>query len=136
MGRRSLRDLVPPYHELLTSIRVTEGAVIVKPVADFCWFLVKCSLLVGTVGLLVAIPKLLHRVDEEIRRQIERHLAEDNPGLKVSVRYAALVKGRGIEARGISFVNPGQGARRRVDARRGDVPALFDRPGGTAQGRS
>ncbi|MGO8745846.1 MAG: AsmA-like C-terminal region-containing protein [Thermoguttaceae bacterium] len=60
----------------------------------------------GAVGLLVAVPQLYHRMDEEVRRRIELRLVERYPDLKPVVRYAALVKGRGIEIRGLSIFDP------------------------------
>lgn len=69
--------------------------------------LVKCSLLAAVVGAVLAFPHLFRRVDEEVRRRIEAKLAAQYPELKVSVRSALLVQGRGIEIREVTIAEPG-----------------------------
>jgi hypothetical protein len=55
----------------------------------------------------VTAAYLYHRVDEQIRSCVEQRIARRYANLKVSVRSAALVKGKGIEVRGLSIVEPG-----------------------------
>lgn len=88
--------------------RKTEGTVrIVRALVNLCWYFFKWALVLGVVVALVVVPYLYRRVDEEIRRQIERKLAEHYPHLSVSVRAARLVEGEGIEIYGISIMEPG-----------------------------
>ena len=54
----------------------------------------------------VAIVCLYRQVDEQIRRQTETRLAQHYSGLKVSVRSAQLVEGKGIRIRDLSIVEP------------------------------
>jgi hypothetical protein len=65
----------------------------------------KCSLLAGLIGAVLYLPHLRRRVDEEIRRRIEaklaEHYAQHQPDLKVTVRSAELVQGKGILVRGL-----------------------------------
>jgi hypothetical protein len=72
-----------------------------------CWSCFKWGLLLSLIGGLVAVPWLYHRVDEEIRLQVHAKLAEHYHDLSVTVRFAKLVEGEGIEVRGISIVQPG-----------------------------
>lgn len=60
----------------------------------------------GAGGGALAIPQLLHRVDELARKRFQARLAEHYPGLKVRVCAAELVEGRGIVVRGVSIVDP------------------------------
>jgi len=57
---------------------------------------------------MAAVPYFYHRVDEEIRRNIESRFAQHyaSAGLKVSVGSAELVAGQGIRVRNICIVEP------------------------------
>lgn len=55
----------------------------------------------------MAVPYLYTRVDEEIRLQVEAKLANHYEDLTVSVRFAKLIEGQGIEIRGVSISEPG-----------------------------
>ncbi len=67
----------------------------------------KWALLIGVLGAIIAVPYLYQQLDEQIRRRVEAKFAEHYRGLKVTVRSAELVKGKGIEIRGLSIVEPG-----------------------------
>lgn len=59
--------------------------------------------------VLAALPAtmyLVHRVDEEIRLQVEKMLADKYPRFVVHVRAARRVNDRGIEVRGLSISDP------------------------------
>lgn len=58
----------------------------------------------------VAIVCLYRQVDEEIRRQAEQRLAQHYSGLKVTIRSAQLVEGKGIRIRDLSIVEPNAAA--------------------------
>ncbi|GAG21525.1 unnamed protein product, partial [marine sediment metagenome] len=86
------------------SVELTmEGFFIVKGFVNFCWFIFKWGLVPGVVAAAIIVPYLYHRIDEEIRLQMESRFTQHYPTLKVSVRSAQLVEGVGIEIRGISF---------------------------------
>jgi hypothetical protein len=55
----------------------------------------------------VAAFCLYRRVDEEIRRRVESRISEHYRGLKVSIRSAQLVEGKGIRIHDLSIVEPG-----------------------------
>lgn len=55
----------------------------------------------------LAVLYLDRQVDEQIRRFVEQKLAGHYAGLRVSVRAAELVRGEGIEVRGLVIVEPG-----------------------------
>ena len=74
---------------------------------NFCWFLFKWGLLAGVLAVVVAVPYLYRRVDDEIRRCVEARFAEQYPDLMITVRAAQLIEGEGIEAQDISIVEPG-----------------------------
>jgi hypothetical protein len=59
------------------------------------------------MGMVFAIPHLNRRVDDEIRRRVEAQFAQHYDDLKVTVRSAELVPGRGILVRGLAVVEPG-----------------------------
>lgn len=59
------------------------------------------------VAALAAFPYFYNRVDEEIRRRVERKFADHYPDLQVTVRSAKIIEGEGIEVRGLSIVEPG-----------------------------
>jgi len=54
----------------------------------------------------MAVPYLYHRVDRQVRAQVEARLAAYYPHLKVNIRSAEIIEGKGIEVRGISIVEP------------------------------
>ena len=66
--------------------------------------------MLAVLAALVAIPlfyrDVIYRVDEEIRARVEAKIAERFPHLEVHVRSAQLVAD-GIEARGVSILEPG-----------------------------
>jgi hypothetical protein len=64
-------------------------------------------LLAAIIGVVMAVPYLYRRVDEQIRRRLEEKLAQHYTGLKVKVDSAHLVEGEGIEVRGLSLSDPG-----------------------------
>jgi len=72
-----------------------------------CWFIFKWGVLGAVMGVALAIPHLNRRVDDEIRRRIEAHFAGLYDDLKVTVRSAELVPGRGILVRGLTVIEPG-----------------------------
>ncbi len=61
------------------------------------------SVVAGGVALFV----LYRQMDDEIRRRIETRVAQHYPGLKVSIRSAQLVEGKGIRVRDLSIAEPG-----------------------------
>ncbi len=63
--------------------------------------------MLAVVAGAVAVPLLYRRVDEEIRRRVESRIAQHYHGLKVSIRSAELVEGKGIRVRDLSIVEPG-----------------------------
>ena len=80
---------------------------IVKGLVDSCWFFLKCSLLAGLIAGAFALPQLLRRVDEVVRKRIEAKLAGCYPNLRVTVRSAELIEGKGIVVRGVRIADPG-----------------------------
>jgi hypothetical protein len=80
---------------------------IVRRLVNFCWFIFKWGLLAGLFGAVIAVACLYHQVDEQIRRWVEDKLTQCYPGLKVTVRFAELVEGQGVEIRGLSILEPG-----------------------------
>ncbi len=52
------------------------------------------------------MPYLYRRLDDEIRCRCEAKFAEHYPDLKVALRSAELVKGEGIQVRGLTIVDP------------------------------
>jgi hypothetical protein len=64
-------------------------------------------LLAAIIGVVMAVPYLYRRVDEQIRRRLEEKLAEHYTGLKIKVDSAHLIEGEGIEVRGLSLLEPG-----------------------------
>jgi len=94
-----------------------------------CWFVFKWAVAICLVAGGVAAYCLYHQVDEKIRYGLEARLAQHyNPkGLKVSVRSAQLVEGKGIRVRDLSIVEPGIEGRAGSVARRGDAVRVPDR---------
>ncbi|MBN2216214.1 MAG: AsmA-like C-terminal domain-containing protein [Pirellulales bacterium] len=78
----------------------------VKDLINFFWFLFKWGIVPGTIVALGAVLYLGPRVDQEIRRQVEARIASHYPGLKVTVRSAFRVEGKGIEIRDLSIYDP------------------------------
>ncbi len=92
-------------HQLSTN---QGGLVLIfKGPINFCWLIFKWGLLLGVIGVIVAVPYFYHRVDEEIRRRVEAKFARHYADLKVMVRSAELVEGEGIEVRGLSILELG-----------------------------
>ncbi len=81
--------------------------LIFKRVINVCWFCFKWGLLLGVLGLAVTAFYVYYRVDEEIRCSVQQRLAQHYAGLKVTVRSAELVEGKGIEVHGLSILEPG-----------------------------
>ena len=107
--RESIRYREPPMLGLLVFAAVAlarGGSAIARPVAKFCWRSFKWSVLLVAVATAVAVPLFYQRFDDEVRRRIEEKLAAHYPDLKVSVRAARFLMGKGIEIRGISVVEP------------------------------
>ena len=73
---------------------------------NFCWAVFKWALLAGVLAVVVAVPYLYRRVDDEIRRHVERKLAAHYQGLDVSVHSAELLEGKGILVRDVSIREP------------------------------
>ncbi len=84
----------------------TEGPSIARSWLQFGWLLIKCGLLGAFVAVLLALPHLYRRVDEEVRRRVEERLAACYPNLRVEVHSASLVPGKGIQVRGIRLAEP------------------------------
>jgi len=61
-----------------------------------------CALV--AMGLLAAWVLVENRIHDEIRRTVERKLAEHYTEFRVSVRAARLIEGRGIELHGVSIL--------------------------------
>ena len=74
---------------------------------NFCWFCFKWGLMLGLLAVVVGAVWLYHTMDDEIRRRVEKRIAQHYCGLKVTVRFAKLLEGEGIEIRGLSIVEPG-----------------------------
>lgn len=86
---------------------IGKDAVIIRSVVNTCWFFFKWTALVAFVAALAAIPYCYNRIDEEVRRRVERKFAEHYAHLQVTVRSAKIIDGEGIEVRGLSIVEPG-----------------------------
>jgi len=78
----------------------------IKGLVNFCWFFFKWGLILAAAGAVATIAVLYNRVDEQIRRQVEQKLASHYSSLSVHVRAARLVKGEGIEIRGLTISEP------------------------------
>ncbi len=90
MVERGKRESVPRVRQLL----------------DLIILLLKWSVALALVAALALGFYLYHRLDEELRAQVELRLGEKYPRLKVTVREAQLVRGEGIRVRGLSIVEP------------------------------
>jgi len=98
-NRRSARRAC--NHGGLFLIAVTSRLV------HYGWSCVKWGLVLCLVGVSVAVPYLYRRVDQQVRAQVEARLAAYYPDLKVTVRSAEIVEGKGIELRGVSVIERG-----------------------------
>ena len=67
------------------------------------WFFLKWGVGLTAVSLLLVVPYLYNRVDNEIRRKVEAEFAAKYPNFSVTVRAAQCVEGEGIEIRGLSI---------------------------------
>jgi hypothetical protein len=74
---------------------------------NFCWFLFKWGMVPGVIAAVVVVAYLDHRLNEEIRCRVQARIARHYRHLQVTVRSAELVKGEGIEVRGLSIRVPG-----------------------------
>ena len=74
---------------------------------NFCWFFFKWGLILGVIGVALAVPYLYRQVDEKICRHVEAIFADHYTGLEVTVRSAERVQGEGIVVRGLSVREPG-----------------------------
>jgi hypothetical protein len=59
------------------------------------------------IGAVLAVRYFFDRVDEQIRCHVQARLAQQYPGLSIKIRSAVLIKGEGIQVRGLSIVEPG-----------------------------
>ena len=80
---------------------------IVARLINVCWFVFKWGFVLALIGAALAAFNFYRRFDEEVRRRVETRFARLYPRLRVSVRWAAVVKGEGIEIRGLSISEPG-----------------------------
>lgn len=87
-------------------LRRKEALTIIRCAVDSCWSCFKWGLLLCVLGGLAAVPFLYSRLDDEIRRRVEEKLQAHYADLAVSVRFAKLVEGEGIEVRGVSIFLP------------------------------
>lgn len=76
-------------------------------VVNFCWFFFKWGLLAGLIGVVVAVPYVYRQVDSKVRCQVEATFARHYSQLKVTVRQAEFLEGKGIEFRDLSIVELG-----------------------------
>lgn len=96
----------PCGHAASRSPGVRLRRVPVHRFTDFLWSLVRWAVPV-TVAVVVAAAAIgTSRVNEEIRRHIERVLAARFPTLQVEVQGATLEEGRGIVVQGLSLNDP------------------------------
>ncbi len=77
--------------------------LISKLFRNLIWSLLSWGLFIVIVCAVMIGLFLYHRVDEEIRTQVEMLLAEQYPDQKVSVRSARLIELQGFEIRGVSL---------------------------------
>ncbi|HUU95680.1 MAG TPA: AsmA-like C-terminal region-containing protein [Phycisphaerae bacterium] len=80
---------------------------ILTRVTNVCWSVFKWGLVLGLIAVVGGFVYFHDRVDEEIRCRVEQRIAEQYPGLHVTVHSAELVDGEGIKVRGILIVEPG-----------------------------
>ena len=80
--------------------------LILSKAINCCWFAFKWGLAMAAVAGAVAAFCLYRQVNSEIRRRVETRLAEHYPGLKVKLRAAQLVEGKGIRVFDLSISDP------------------------------
>jgi hypothetical protein len=76
-------------------------------VVNLCWGFFKWGLLIGVVGVVVAVPYFYDQLDSEIRQRMESLLAEHYPELEVSIRSAQFIEDEGIDVRDLVIVEKG-----------------------------
>ncbi len=74
---------------------------------NLCWGFFKWGLLIGVVGVVVAVPYFYDQLDSEIRQRMESLLAEHYPELEVSIRSAQFIEDEGIDVRDLVIVEKG-----------------------------
>ena len=82
-------------------------SAIVARLISCCWFVFKWGLALSVVGAALAVPYFYRHLDEKISQQVQLRLAQQYPGLKVTIGSATLVKGEGISIRGLSILELG-----------------------------
>ncbi len=82
-------------------------SAIVARLIGCCWFVFKWGLALSVVGAALAVPYFYRHLDEKISQQVQLRLAQQYPGLKVTIGSATLVKGEGISIRGLSILELG-----------------------------
>ena len=73
---------------------------------NFCWFGFKWAIVLTVVAGAVAAFCLYRQINDQIRRRVETRLAQHYKDLKVSVRSAQLVEGKGIRVYDLSIRDP------------------------------
>ncbi len=84
-------------------VYIARGRIIVGRIANLIWFLFTWFLLVGVVCAALLTYHFYGRVDEKLRTFVESSLAEQYPGLEVSVRFARLIEREGIRIGGVTM---------------------------------
>ena len=79
-------------------------SAIVARLVRWCWHALKWGLALIVIVSALAVPYFYRHLDERIHTQVLARLAKQYPGLTVTIRSAALVKGEGIEIRGLSIL--------------------------------
>jgi hypothetical protein len=73
---------------------------------NFCWFGFKWTVVLAVVAGAVAAFCLYRQINDQIRRCVETKFAQHYKDLKVSVRSAQLVEGKGIKVYDLSISDP------------------------------
>jgi len=95
--------------------RIRRGPAIFARVVNFCWLLFQWCLLLAIVAAVAAGSYLYFRLDDEIRRQVERRLAAHYRDFSVQVGSARFEKDRGIAVKEIILLEEGgEGTRRPI----------------------
>ncbi len=81
---------------------------IISGFVNSCWVFFKWGLLALVIGVVVAVPLLYERVDEEIRRRAQSEISQQFPQLRVTIRSAELLEGEGIVLRDLTISEPGE----------------------------
>jgi hypothetical protein len=79
----------------------------ISRLVNVAWTWFKWTVLLAIVGGVAAVPYVHSQLNDEIRRHVERLLANHYGNLGVIIRSARLVSGEGIELRGLSIFEPG-----------------------------